>query len=99
MFLIYLMKNSSFASLKGKMEEESQNIINGILIERTYNSKEAIHLNEELSKKCIDNLKKISEKFKYILNSIIIQKNGIGLHQTVAIQFHSFELLSSLVCI
>ena len=72
-----------FSSMKKQIESSLQNTVKTILHNKLYSAKDSVNWNESITKQCIEEFQVISNKCKYIVFSIIMQKNGAGLHQCI----------------
>ncbi|KAK9172920.1 Tctex-1 family protein [Cryptosporidium meleagridis] len=72
---------SSFSSIKDGVQDCIITSINSVLDQSTeYNASEVTTWVDSITSQCLENLRKLSEKFKYIVSVIVLQRSPAGFH-------------------
>ncbi|KAJ1610225.1 dynein light chain tctex1 [Cryptosporidium canis] len=72
---------SSFSSIKDGVQDCIITSINSVLDQSTeYNASEVTAWVDSITSQCLENLRKLSEKFKYIVSVIVLQRSPAGFH-------------------
>ncbi|KAF7455944.1 Tctex-1 family protein [Cryptosporidium felis] len=72
---------SSFSSIKDGVQDCIITSINSVLDQSTeYNASEVTTWVDSITTQCLESLRKLSEKFKYIVSVIVLQRSPAGFH-------------------
>jgi dynein light chain Tctex-type 1 len=75
---------SSFSQLRDKTNQILADTVDVVLAKATWSNKSVKEWSDKISTTALDKLQMQSEKFKYIVSTVIIQKNGAGMNFNAA---------------
>mmetsp|Transcript_9031 Transcript_9031/g.13573 ORF Transcript_9031/g.13573 Transcript_9031/m.13573 type:complete len:111 (-) Transcript_9031:216-548(-) len=70
----------AFNDLHDEISGRIQNLASQVLRDQRYSAGKVAEWIDSINNSCVDNLKKLSPNFKYVVSSIVQQKVGAGLH-------------------
>ncbi|OII76753.1 TCTEX-1 family protein [Cryptosporidium andersoni] len=72
---------TSFSSIRDNVQDCIVNSINSVLDQSTeYSASDVTTWVDSITSNCLDNLRKLSEKFKYIVSVMVLQRSPAGFH-------------------